>query len=68
MSVVGSWGIEATVMDVASFNINLTIVEPGCSIVKDKVLLRVAGFYQGHDDYQHNLYNASALRGGSSPR
>jgi hypothetical protein len=55
-------------MDVATFNINLTIVEPGCSIVKDKVLLRVAGFYQGHDDYQHNLYNASALRGGSSPR
>jgi hypothetical protein len=33
MSVVGSWGIEATVMDVASFNINLTIVEPGYSIV-----------------------------------
>jgi hypothetical protein len=30
MSVVGSWGIEATVMNVASFNINLTIVEPGC--------------------------------------
>jgi iron complex outermembrane receptor protein len=25
-------------------------------LVKDKVLLRVAGFYQRHDDYQRNLY------------
>jgi iron complex outermembrane receptor protein len=26
-------------------------------IINDKLLLRVAGFYQGHGGYQHNLFN-----------
>jgi iron complex outermembrane receptor protein len=32
-------------------------------LVKDKVLLRVAGFYQGHDGYQYNLYTGHDILG-----